>query len=252
MPVFSLPEWGAQLFIFYIGRSAYNFAWWTLSIEVMFYVLAPLLVAVLIKRSTTTINIAFLASVLLALIAGTHPPVDGMYGTILRFLTFISCFSGGLLLAKQDVPAKLRACLVVAGIVIAGAGIFDVRINGRVGYGLIYMALVSHVLVPHTRVSRLLSRPLLVWLGERSYSLFLTHCSVIALACWTTSHFISGKGPPYFLVSRALAVFGSLIVACILFEGVERRFAQGLVTAGMWLPWKVSRSVPSAKSLELN
>jgi peptidoglycan/LPS O-acetylase OafA/YrhL len=251
MPTFSFPDWGAQLFIFYVGRSAYNFAWWTLTIEVMFYALAPLLVAVLAKRSATTMSITFIASVLIALIAGTYTPANGMSDIFLKFLTFISCFCGGLLLAKQDISSKARKYLIVAGIAIAGASVIGVHINGRAGYGLIYMALVSHILLPHTRASRLLSRPLLVWLGERSYSLFLTHYSVIALACWTTSLFIDGKGPAYFAISRALAVIGSLAVTCILFEGVERRFAHGLVTAGMWLPGKLNQKAP-AKPAELN
>jgi peptidoglycan/LPS O-acetylase OafA/YrhL len=237
MPAFSFRDWGAQVFIFYAGHNAYNFAWWTLTIEVMFYVLAPLLVAALAKRSEMTMTITFVSSILLALIAGTYTSTNGIYDILLKFMTFTSCFCGGLLLAKQDISATARTYLLVTGVAIVGASIVGIHTNGRAGYGLIYMAVVSHVLISQTRASRILSHPLLVWLGERSYSLFLTHYSVIALACWATSFFIEGKGLPYFLVSRVLALIGSLVVACILFEGVERRFAHGLVTAGMWLPW---------------
>jgi peptidoglycan/LPS O-acetylase OafA/YrhL len=139
----------------------------------------------------------------------------------------------------------------LTGIAIAGASIVGLPVNGRAGFGLIYMALVSHVLTPRTSASRLLSSPLLVWLGERSYSLFLTHYSIIALACWTTSLFIDGKSLAYFAVSRSLAVIGSLVVACLLFEGVERRFAHGLTTAGMWLPAMPNRKMAPAKTGEL-
>jgi len=248
MPAFSIRDWGAQLFIFYVGHSSYNFAWWTLTIEVMFYVLAPLLVAVLARRSATTMSIIFVASLIVAQIAGTYISPYPIYDILLKFLTYISCFCGGLLLAKQDISSKARMFLFVTGISVAGASVIDVDINGRAGFGLVYMALVSHLLTPHTRASGLLSSPLLVWLGERSYSLFLTHYSVIALACWATSLFIDGKTLPYFAISRSLAVIGSLVVACILFEGVERRFAHGLTTAGMWLPGMPNRKVASKRS----
>lgn len=236
MPIFSLSDWIAQAFIFYVGHHAYNFAWWTLTIEVMFYVLAPLLVALLAQRSARTMVAVFVASLMIALLAGTQDSTDELYGIFLKFLTFASCFCGGLLLAKQDLSAGPRVAVLVAGVALVAASVAGVHVNGRVGYGLVYMALVSYLLVPRTQVSRILSGPLPVWLGERSYSLFLTHYSVIALCCWATSLLIDGKGPIYFVVSRALAFVGSLIVACLLFEGVERRFAHGLVTGGMWLP----------------
>jgi peptidoglycan/LPS O-acetylase OafA/YrhL len=247
MPSFSFSDWGAQLFIFYVGHSAYNFAWWTLTIEVMFYVLAPLLVMALAKRSAMTMSITFLLSILIALPAGTYSSANEIYDILLKFLTFISCFCGGLLLARQDISTRSRIFLLVLGCAIAGASVVGVPINGRAGYGLIYMAVVSHTLMPHTRASRLLSHPFLIWLGERSYSLFLTHYSVIALACWATSLFVEGKGFTYFAVSRIVAIVGSLIVACVLFEGIERRFAHGLVTAGMWLPGARFRTAMLAK-----
>lgn len=75
----------------------------------------------------------------------------------------------------------------------------------------------------------------MVWLGERSYSLFLTRYAVINLACLIGSSLFA-RGFAYVVVSRALAVVGSLIVSGLLFSLVERHFARGLVTADKWLP----------------
>jgi hypothetical protein len=61
---------------------------------------------------------------------------------------------------------------------------------------------------------------------------------VIALSCWAASLLFHGKGAAYFVVSRALAVVAALLVSCVLFECVERRFANGLVTVGQWWPGK--------------
>jgi peptidoglycan/LPS O-acetylase OafA/YrhL len=235
MPAFSLGGWFSQIFIAYAGHSAYNFAWWTLTIEVGFYVLAPLLVLLLAKRSAVAMWAVFAGSIGASLVAGEFALAGESSLSVARFLSFASCFAGGLVLARQDVGASMRALLAGLGACIVGAAAFDPRANSHVGYGLLYMAVVSQAMSAGS-LSRWLTRPVMIWLGERSYSLFLTHYSVIALACWATSFEVAGKSAAFFIISRALAVVGSLVAACVLFELVESRFAHGLVTAGMWWP----------------
>jgi peptidoglycan/LPS O-acetylase OafA/YrhL len=83
----------------------------------------------------------------------------------------------------------------------------------------------------------LFSKPELVWLGERSYSLFLTHYAVIAVVCDLTAGEVSQKGVLYFAMSRVCSLIASLVVACALFQLVEARFAHGLATARQLVPW---------------
>jgi len=236
MPAFNWSVWGTQAFIAYLGNDSYNFAWWTLTIEVAFYLAAPALVALLARRSARAIWAFFIASIALAeasaFVHGISPATDWA----IRFLSFGSCFAGGIVLASQGRATRPNALFVVAGMGVVMGSLFDKRVDSHIGFGLIYLAMVSYALDPTNVLSRWLSRPGLVWLGERSYSLFLTHYSVIALSCWSVSFLFGGKTPGYFLASRGLAVIGALVTACVLFEGVERRFANGLATAGQWWP----------------
>ncbi len=109
-------------------------------------------------------------------------------------------------------------------------------LNQHIGWGLVYFGLVASAIDQQSGSARLFSSNLLVWLGERSYSLFLTHYSVITLTCWAVSHVFHQKGATYFLVTRAIAITLSLLVAMALFRWVERRFATGLVTGDSFFP----------------
>lgn len=229
LPQFDLIEWGSQAFIAYTGRAPYNFAWWTLTLEIAFYALAPLAVFILRNRSAW----AFFGLMLLASMVAQWRGES-------RFLVYASCFAGGLVLAKQEIGIVARRWLDVAGIALVFLSSFRPSLNVHAGYGLLYMAIVSQAMTTGTRFAAWLSQPRMIWLGERSYSLFLTHYSVIGLACWSTSLVVGGKTAAFFLVSRLLAIVGSLAVACVLFEVVERRFARGLVTAGQWWPRQIA------------
>ena len=109
-------------------------------------------------------------------------------------------------------------------------------LNPHVGYGLAYFGLVATTMRTGTVLSNRLAAAPMVWLGERSYSLFLTHYSVIFLCNWAVSQFVPGKGLAFYAASRALAVPGALIMACVVFHLIERRFAHGLVTGHHLLP----------------
>ncbi len=50
------------------------------------------------------------------------------------------------------------------------------------------------------------------------------------------SQFVPGKGLAFYAASRSLAVPGALIMACVVFHLIERRFAHGLVTGHHLLP----------------
>ncbi len=236
MPPFDWGTWTSQAFILYTGNAAYNFAWWTLTIEVVFYLLAPLLVVMLAGRERRTMAIVLIVSIIVAQCATVMPAEPALVGLAARFLVFASCFVGGILLATHKLSAATRWVVSGVGAMFIVGNALDARIDGHVGFGLLYMAIVSSALQDQGAMSALLSRRLPVWLGERSYSLFLTHYSVIALACWSTSLLFHGKGVAYFIVSRTIAVVGALLVSCILFELVESRFANGLLTAGEWWP----------------
>ena len=79
----------------------------------------------------------------------------------------------------------------------------------------------------------------MIWLGERSYSLFLIHFSVFYLVDNLSAHLSTHRGMAYGLLSRGIGVPLAFLAAMTLFYFVERRQARGLVTANMFWPWQV-------------
>jgi peptidoglycan/LPS O-acetylase OafA/YrhL len=84
--------------------------------------------------------------------------------------------------------------------------------------------------------ARALSSPIMVWTGERSYSLFLIHFTVFAGVNYAVSWFIPGRTATYFALTRLLGVSGAVLAAMVLFHLVERRFARNLVTDRYFWP----------------
>jgi peptidoglycan/LPS O-acetylase OafA/YrhL len=206
-------------------------------------VIAPLVTFTFVGRPVRVLAAAFVASIAIAEVAAacSFLPVP-----IVKFLAFASCFMGGVIMARTGLPRAVRIVLAIVGAAWVAASLWSQDVNGHIGYGLLYMAAVAETLEPSSGLKRVLSKPIFVWFGERSYSIFLTHFSAIVLSSWAVSHFTPHKGVEFFVASRLLACVLSLLVACVLFEGVERRFAHGLVTAGQWLPWH-ARLVESSR-----
>jgi peptidoglycan/LPS O-acetylase OafA/YrhL len=111
------------------------------------------------------------------------------------------------------------------------------------GYGLCYAGLIIF-LFRDGGLKRLFEKPLFIWLGERSYSLFLTHFSVLYLLNYLVSHITPGRNIVYGILTRTLAFPLCMLAAMLLFHFVERRYAKGLQTANAFWPWDV---LPSEK-----
>lgn len=241
LPPFELAVWLHQLGIIYWGSNAYNWAWWSLSTEVAFYVLFPLLIPVFarVRGSRTRVLALMGASIAMAMLAFVRP--EPLPPVADRLLIYASCFCSGMLLAAMDFTAGTRRAMAIAGALWVASAAYLPSLNPHVGWGLLAFALVSSALDPATGVARLLARPLFVWLGERSYSLFLTHFAVIVLVCHAVSAMTDSKGAVYLLTTRLLSLPLMLLAAMLLFHFVERRFAQNLVTADAFWPWSLSR-----------
>jgi peptidoglycan/LPS O-acetylase OafA/YrhL len=86
-----------------------------------------------------------------------------------------------------------------------------------------------------------LSRPIMIWLGERSYSLFLVHFSVFYFMDAIAARFTTSRSILYAVFSRGVGIPVALFVAMLLFYFVERWQARGLVTGNMFWPWQAGR-----------
>lgn len=242
LPAFSFSAWVSQIGIVYFGREPMNFAWWSLTVEVMFYLLIPLVVLALRGGRPSVISITTLLLAACA-VAVTMNNVDigitlAGANELHSLLIYASCFAGGIVLAWRDVPTAWKWGCFITGCIYMMAGSAEPRLNVHIGWGLMFTGLVA-LAMSGGILQRVLAAPILVWLGERSYSWFLTHYAVIGLVCHGTSMVIESKGAAYFLITRAISIPLSLLVAMVLFSFVEKRFASGLATGEAFWPWSV-------------
>jgi peptidoglycan/LPS O-acetylase OafA/YrhL len=243
LPRFSVGRWAAQLAIVNFGWTAFNGAWWSLTLEVVFYVLVPVLLIVLARTWTPRGSKALLAAVAVAAAASLFfavtPARIDPGGLVQLGFAFLPCFALGMAVARFDPSARTGAILVaigVAGVLIALA---DKSLNVHAPFGLLWAGVVVVATNGSSPLRAWLAGRHLVWLGERSYSLFLVHFSVFYLIDYLLSLREPGRTALFDLLSRAIGLPLALLAAMTLFWVVERRQARGLVTADAFWPWQI-------------
>jgi peptidoglycan/LPS O-acetylase OafA/YrhL len=240
VPLFSMRGWLVQLPILNFGWSNYNAAWWSLTVELLFYLSVILLIPLLIQRSRPKVACVGLVlfsipiSLLLALRGIPHIPLP-----FIQLLRYGPCFALGVLLAAIDIPATLARIGLILGLVWAALATIHPALDIQLGWAFFFAALIALSLSPASTLGKVLSTPVLVWLGERSYSLFLTHFAVFAAVSVLMSHWMP-PGPAFWILSRIVEYLAAVLVAMVIFHTIEQRFARNLVTARQILPpWKI-------------
>jgi peptidoglycan/LPS O-acetylase OafA/YrhL len=161
---------------------------------------------------------------------------QGPLYSVKGLFVYASCFAGGVLVAAYDLPARWGRGAMVAGIVYSVLAFRWSALNVHVGWGLVCLGLVIVALDEDTWPAHLLSRWPVVWLGERSYSLFLLHYSVFTAVNHVVSLLVPHKGLRYYLITRGVEIPLTMLAAMAVFVLVEKRFARNLVTAGSFWP----------------
>jgi peptidoglycan/LPS O-acetylase OafA/YrhL len=248
LPEFETSAWVSQFNILtLLGCSAlYNGAWWSLAVECVWYAFVPAVVWVCRRLSGLRLSVVWMvitaATLPLPLVVGNFASAtpNALYGTtqaVASFLSFATCFTAAIwLLVFYSGIAGLWVCggVGVALILYCGlSGDFNL-IHG--GFGLLWSSIIGLCMRVESLRS-LASTPRLVWLGDRSYSLFLTHCTVFVVTNWAVSHWCPGRTATYGIATRAIGLPLALFVAVMLFWYVERHFSRRLTTANdFWLP----------------
>jgi peptidoglycan/LPS O-acetylase OafA/YrhL len=255
LPTFSWTQWLSGIPIFNVSGVLYNSAWWSLEIELLFYLSVPLFVRPLASaRFTRRIGVALLVATLGVSLVATQS-VDrfpyagwssgaGLANIALTFAQYLPCFVGGILIARWDWRPRVGWAVLGAGAAWTAAALARPPLDVVAGFGILYtgLVIVSFGTGPaERRVSGPLSRWTVVWLGERSYSLFLIHFSVLYLVYHVAALAFTGRTGAYVVVTRAIGLPLALLAAMALFTLVERRFARNLVTADRFWPWRGSR-----------
>jgi peptidoglycan/LPS O-acetylase OafA/YrhL len=145
------------------------------------------------------------------------------------FLIYAPCFFAGIIIANYDFGHVIGYILVVVGLLYIVMAV-NKPLNIHSAYCIFYSGLVIISFNSSGILNDLLHKYILIWLGERSYSLFLIHFPVIYFINSIISQIIIEKNSTFFLLSGILRVPCVLLAAMLLFHYVERPFARGLVT----------------------
>ncbi len=254
---FSWAQMFKHLFIINLDHVYYNIAWWSLGIEILFYMVVPVVVFTFpsVDKLTARRIITTILIIQIALIAGAYWFTQS-FSTIYNYLApgvnigrapeYAICFLTGIFIAAKDFSLQYARSFLLSGIAIVFAALVLFKISPvyisvlHTGYALVYGGLIIYAFRPGGFRS-ILSKPIMIWLGERSYSLFLIHFSVFYLMNNIVSHFTPDRNIYYGIFTRGLCIPIALFMAMLLFHFVERKFTRGLVTDKYFWPWQVGR-----------
>lgn len=217
----------------YFGISAENkplIHYWSLAIELQFYVFAPILLShFLIRRRhkalMACIALVFGASLLYASVYVYDDPNNGYFSSLMR----VWQFTLGAIVCLANIENRvgrmrplLRECLLGLGIAmaIASIAIFDQRSNFPGILSLVPCVGAALILMfgnSETFFGRLLSCRWLTFFGVISFSLYLVHQPIFAY--YRT---LEGRGLELYETTGSIAV--SVVIAFLLYAMVEKPF----------------------------
>jgi peptidoglycan/LPS O-acetylase OafA/YrhL len=128
---------------------------------------------------------------------------------------------------------------MVIGLALVGCALVYRPLSEN-AYGIVYGGFIM-LAFSSNNVKKVLSHPYMIWLGERSYSLFLIHFSVFYLSNYIVSHFTPDRNGMYALFSRMLGIPFAMFMSMLLFHFIERKQARGLLTEKAFWPWQVKK-----------
>jgi len=202
---------------------------WSLSYEMFYYLLTPILIAAFALRSRSVkARIAFFLVMGLALVLWCSA-----FGGPVRLLGFVA----GIVLYEVLQNQLLPAPGTVAGMscLVAGLGVMLLPMSGPAGFSakILLLSIALFVLCfscfgrPSSKAAALFSWTPMRWLGNMSYSYYLIHGVTLLGFFWLFAHLWPPAGQSSLLSIALLPVTFALtlVSSAALFLIVERRFS---------------------------
>lgn len=189
---------------------------WSVSMEWQFYVLAPLAFAALANRRWWIV----LAAAVAALVTVRVHVNDAFIGA--KVLLFV--IGGGSYFLINRCPQTRRPIAVLALALVAALAL---RINGivtLVPFG-IWTAVMMSTLAPtgswRRGLAAVLGSRALVWMGERSYSLYLVHTLPIYVGIYLLNN-LGLAGPGYVIALFGITIIATMLISMGSFRCIEK------------------------------
>jgi peptidoglycan/LPS O-acetylase OafA/YrhL len=188
---------------------------WSLAVEMQFYLLLPVALVYVPLRFSRQVILIFMC----VLIGYSAYMLDRGSRTAAYFSLFSrgAEFLIGTLLAMfpvtKRIGERLRDLMAIIGLLLIGGSCLFISEKSAFPGWLVLFPTVGALLVmaaETSRVSALLSNPVLVWIGGLSYSLYLWHWPILA----GFRYFIGS----YYLSWSALSSFCILTISCSYFS----------------------------------
>ncbi|MGQ0494915.1 acyltransferase family protein [Komagataeibacter intermedius] len=205
----------------------WNIVSWTLSAEVLGYIMFPLLAMWAMRISSPRNALALCACSLVTLVvvlsachhANNNP--TGTFGAIRMFF----CFAAGILLYRAyhllpDSMERHAASITSGAVIFIAATLFFPVVPVLDVFG--FTALIFGLAYQRGVVDALLRSEPVIWLGRISFSFYLTHYLLIGIISWSLGEWLHHLDLASGL-AVTFAIFGlCLIVGTVCYHLVER------------------------------
>ncbi|GBQ09603.1 acyltransferase [Komagataeibacter rhaeticus] len=205
----------------------WNIVSWTLSAEVLGYILFPLLAMMAMRvasmRSALALCVASLVTLVAILFACHHANNNptGTFGAIRMFF----CFAAGIMLYRAyhlapEGTARYGAAITVGAVAFIAATLFFPVLPVCDVFG--FAALVFGLAYQRGAINAFLCSGLVMWLGRISFSFYLTHYLIIGILSWAMGNWLRGLGTVGGMMAT-IAIFAvCLLVGVSCYHLVER------------------------------